>query len=535
MRPDDLSAHPPGSGVLAGAIAGFMATAAMLAFGLAANQSTIAETVADAVTRLTPLEVVEGMISTFGSGAKRLLFGSVLAGEIVVAAALGAVAERGRWGTAQLLAALAIMIGFVTMVALPAVGAGFLGSTSAAGTGSTLVSIAIVAAVFVATYPPIRRLLQPTGIYAAEEAAARRAFLRNGVIALAGLAVGVGGFRWLADRLAPPAVAPAPSIEAARTQAAIAAASGDFVQALATGIPGISPEITPNNQFYVVSKNAFRDPSVDERGWRLEITGLVNRPLTFTYEQIKSLPSATQYFTLQCISNEVGGDLIGNAHWRGVPLGDLLRKAGVKDGAVDVVLRAADDYADSIPIDKALAPGTMLVYEMNGEVLPKAHGYPLRLLVPDIYGMKNVKWITKIEVIDYDLKGFWQVRGWSDVATMFTTSRIDSPRNGSYLAAGRNYVGGIAVAGARGIRGVEVSTDSGRTWAPAVVKPALGPNAWVLWLYEWEMPADQAEPRRVRVRATDGTGALQPVEIRDTLPDGATGYHAVVVRPAQGG
>ena len=343
------------------------------------------------------------------------------------------------------------------------------------------------------------------------------------------LAFGVVGVRWVADRLTPGSSAGA-SAEAAETKAALAGTS-DLVAAMARGVPGLSPEVTPNDRFYIVSKNVIRDPSVDERSWRLEIAGLVERPMVMNYEQMKALPGASQYFTLQCISNEVGGSLIGNALWRGVSLADLLREAGAKAGAVDVVLRAADDYVDSIPLAKALEPATMLAYEMNGEVLPQAHGFPVRLLVPDIYGMKNVKWLTKIEVIEYDLKGYWQTRGWDDTARMHTTSRIDLPRGSSNLTAGENFVGGVALAGSRGIQRVEVSTDAGSTWSDATMKPGLGPDTWVLWLHRWELRPDDTE-RRIVVRATDGTGAFQSAEMRDTLPEGSSGYHAVTVRRA---
>jgi DMSO/TMAO reductase YedYZ molybdopterin-dependent catalytic subunit len=174
-------------------------------------------------------------------------------------------------------------------------------------------------------------------------------------------------------------------------------------------------EVTPTKDFYVVSKNAF-DPEVDAERWRLEITGLVESPLTLSYDEVKSLPAVEQYATLCCISNEVGGDLIGNALWRGVRLKDLFERAGLKPGVVDVALHASDGYTDSISLARAVQDGTLLVYEMNGEPLKPEHGYPLRLLVPGIYGMKNVKWITGLEAIDYDLKGFWQRRGWDDRA-----------------------------------------------------------------------------------------------------------------------
>jgi DMSO/TMAO reductase YedYZ molybdopterin-dependent catalytic subunit len=349
-------------------------------------------------------------------------------------------------------------------------------------------------------------------------------------VAIASIGLGISAFRWLVDWLTPAAVPSSPSIEASRTNEA-ALAAGSVEAALDAGVPGLSPEITPNEKFYVVSKNVLRDPTVNEGAWRLEISGLVSRPVSLSYAQIRRMPSAIQYFTLQCISNEVGGDLIGNAAWRGVWLADLLRDAGIGPGAVDVVFRAADDYSDSIPIAKAMETGTMLAYEMNGEMLPRAHGFPARLLAPDLYGMKNVKWVTRIEVLDYDFKGYWQTKGWTDVSTMNTTSRIDAPRNNSYLRPGPNYVGGVAVAGRRGVRRVEVSADGGHTWTQAVTKPALGPNAWVLWLHRWDIPEGTID-HRLLVRATDGNGEPQSAIGRETIPDGASGYHAITIRIA---
>src|SRR5262249_17507571 len=161
-------------------------------------------------------------------------------------------------------------------------------------------------------------------------------------------------------------------------------------------IDNLALEVTPASDFYVVSKNAF-DPSVQSRGWTFQVYGAVDSPLSLSFDELRSLPSVEEYATLCCISNEVGGDLIGNAKWRGVLLKDLLAGAGVREGVVDVGLRASDDYSDSIPLDRALAGGTLLAYEMNGEPLKPEHGYPLRLIVPGIYGMKNVKWIKSVE------------------------------------------------------------------------------------------------------------------------------------------
>ncbi|HKP11447.1 MAG TPA: molybdopterin-dependent oxidoreductase, partial [Blastocatellia bacterium] len=261
------------------------------------------------------------------------------------------------------------------------------------------------------------------------------------------------------------------------------------------------------------------DPEVDAGRWRLEIAGLVETPVTFTYEEIKALPSIEQYATLCCISNEVGGDLIGNALWRGVRLKDLLSRAGLKPGVVDIALRAGDGYTDSIALERATQDGTLLVYEMNGEPLTPEHGYPLRLLVPGIYGMKNVKWITRLEAIDYDLKGFWQRRGWDDRAEYKTMSRIDAP---AATVKGETEVAGVAFAGDRGISKVEVSTDGGATWEAAEIKSALSPFTWALWHKRWT--PRQAGKHRLVVRATDGRGNLQTPQYAPPEPSGSSGY-----------
>jgi DMSO/TMAO reductase YedYZ molybdopterin-dependent catalytic subunit len=289
-------------------------------------------------------------------------------------------------------------------------------------------------------------------------------------------------------------------------------------------IENLAVEVTPTGDFYQVSKNAF-DPQVDSRRWKLDITGLVENPVSFSYEDLKALPSVDGYATLACISNEVGGDLIGTALWRGVRLKDVLNQAVLKPGVVDIFLRASDDYTDSIPLDRAIADGTLLVYEMNGEPLTPEHGFPVRLIVPGIYGMKNVKWITRIEAIDFDFKGYWQRRGWDDRAEYKTMSRIDTP---DHAVRGEATIAGIAFAGDRGISRVEVSTDGGANWEPAEIKPSLSPISWVLWHKRWT-PA-QPGKHRVLVRATDGRGQLQTSQFATPAPSGSSGYHGVTVK-----
>lgn len=305
-----------------------------------------------------------------------------------------------------------------------------------------------------------------------------------------------------------------------------------FAQSLFDRIKGLPPEITPTGDFYVVSKNppGF-DPVVDAQRWRLEIAGLVGKPVSLTYDEIKALPPVQRPHTLECISNDVGGDLISNAMWRGVRFQDVLNKAGgVGAKAVQIAFSCADGYTESLPVAEALHPDTLLAYEMNGAPLSPKHGFPVRLLVPGHFGMKNPKWITKIEGVDYNFMGYWERSGWSQQAIVKTMSRITTPGGGHmmYKVGDDVGLGGVAYAGDRGIRAVDVSADDGKTWEPAQIKPPLGKYTWVLWAAVWK-PTTPGE-YTLRVRAQDGTGTLQTREEVGTLPDGASGYHRIRIR-----
>ncbi|MDQ3549147.1 MAG: molybdopterin-dependent oxidoreductase, partial [Chloroflexota bacterium] len=288
---------------------------------------------------------------------------------------------------------------------------------------------------------------------------------------------------------------------------------------------GMPLEITPTDEFYVVSKN-FQDPTVDSSDWTLEVGGMVDTPLTLSYSDLMMRESVEFVSTLECISNSVGGKYISTATWQGFPLVELLREAGMPDGIVDIELHAADGYIESVPLAEALAEDTMIVHMMNGEPLTDEHGAPARLIVPGIFGMKNVKWLTKVIAVNEDIKGFWQERGWSDPAPVVTMSKITTPRAGDDLSAGQPFkAGGVAFSGDRGIDRVEVSFDGGVTWRDAELSDPLSPLAWRLWAIEQTPTATGVQ--WVTVRATDGTGDVQTAEERDTLPDGATGYHQI--------
>lgn len=285
------------------------------------------------------------------------------------------------------------------------------------------------------------------------------------------------------------------------------------------------PATTPTESFYITTKN-FIDPVVDGSGWKLTFKGMVDNPYSITFDELKAMPAFDRVETLACISNPVGGDLIGNAVWKGVDFAELLRKAKPQAGVVDVICHASDGYADSFPIDVALNNECVLVYEMNGQPLTNKHGYPARLLVPNIYGMKNVKWITEVELADFDFKGYWESQGWDDVAIYNTLTRIDYPNKGN-IEAKPLYVTGISFAGNRGIRAVEVSTDGGKTWNEAQIQIVPSEFSWVLWTYPWD---PEPGSYTLQARATDGKGVVQTIKKAATYPNGATGYHTRTVK-----
>ncbi len=290
-------------------------------------------------------------------------------------------------------------------------------------------------------------------------------------------------------------------------------------------VPGTRPELTPTERFYRIDIN-LRPPEIDPARWRLRVDGLVDRPGSFTLEELRAMPSVSQVVTLECISNRVGGDLISTAVFTGVPVEALLARVGRRPEGRALFLESSDGYFESVVPEDVADARTLLVWAMNGEPLTAAHGFPLRIYVPNRYGMRQPKWITHLEVVDRTRPGYWEVRGWSHEAIVHTTAVIDTV--GTSMQIGRSPVlpvGGIAYAGARGIQKVEVQVDDG-PWVEAQLRaPSLGPLTWVEWRYEWPYVAGR---HRFRVRAYDGTGALQPIESRPPHPDGATGVHELV-------
>jgi DMSO/TMAO reductase YedYZ molybdopterin-dependent catalytic subunit len=291
-------------------------------------------------------------------------------------------------------------------------------------------------------------------------------------------------------------------------------------------ITGVTPRITANEDHYTVDTTLVK-PRVDAAAWKLEITGNVERPYTIGYDELLDLDAIEQVRTLECISNPIGGELISTAVWTGVRMKDLLDRASLKASSFKVVLTSVDGYSDSFSVAKAMEPDTFVAYLMNGTTLPQEHGYPVRVLVPNIYGMKNVKWLRQIKVETFDFKGYWQQQGWDDAAIINTNTRIDVPGRSVRWNGGEVTVAGIAFAGSRGIKQVELSFDEGKSWLAATLEAAPGPLTWVRWAARWTPPGPGT--RTVWARSTDAKGDIQTPVQRQPFPSGATGYDAIAL------
>lgn len=304
---------------------------------------------------------------------------------------------------------------------------------------------------------------------------------------------------------------------------------GVDVPAEATLSP-ITPFITPSNDFYRID-TALSFPRISLSSWRVDIGGMVDKPLTFSYDDLLARPQVERIVTLCCVSNEVGGEYISNASFQGVLLADLLKEAGVQSGAQQVFSTSLDGWTCGFPVAVALdGRDAMIAVGMNGAPLPLEHGFPARLVVPGLYGyVSATKWLRKIELTTWDAaEGFWVPRGWARDAPVKTQSRIDVPREGEHVAAAPTKIAGIAWAQHRGVERVEVRVDDG-PWQAARLGTDVTDDAWRQWVLDWD-----AKPGKhtIQVRATDKTGATQTADVAPPDPDGATGYHTRSVKVA---
>jgi DMSO/TMAO reductase YedYZ molybdopterin-dependent catalytic subunit len=315
-------------------------------------------------------------------------------------------------------------------------------------------------------------------------------------------------------------------VEQARRLLRLPVRRGDAPAGVSLGVRGVPPWRTPNEDFYIID-TAIGAPSISPEDWRLRIHGMVERELTITYQDLLDRQLTEEWVTLCCVSNEVGGDLIGNAWWSGVLVRGLLEEAGVKAGADAVKQTSRDGWTCGTPLAALTDPdrNAMLAFAMNGEPLPVRHGFPVRMVVPGLYGyVSATKWLVDLEVTSFDrFSAYWTERGWSEKGPVKTQSRIDVPRDGASVPAGTLRLGGSAWAQHTGIEMVEVQVDGG-PWQRAELGRVPGDDTWVQWATTVEVEAGE---HRVSVRATDRSGYTQTPVRTDVVPDGATGWHSV--------
>ena len=495
------------------AVAGLTAAAASLAVGelvsgFSRQLTSPVVSVGNHVIDASPPEVKEFAISAFGTNDKKALAIGIFV--LVALFGLGLGVAAGRRFVVG-----AAGIGLFGVVGLWAA----MGEVDApwwAGLPS-VIGAAIGIGVLAFLLVPVGDVTEPP------DAVHRRAFLigTGGVLAGVAITAAVGrrlqsGFSAVGSRLA--VVLPRPAIPVAN------------YEGLAT--KGITSFITPNRDFYRIDTN-FTVPQLRAEDWTLRITGMVDRELTFTYDEILAMPQEEHRITLACVSNRVGGDLIGNALWLGTPLLPLLGQAGIDPAADQVVGRAFDGFTTGFPVAN-LQDGrhALLAVGMNGEALPLEHGFPARVVVPGLYGyVSATKWLTEIELTTFaDFDQYWVRQTWAVDGTIHTQSRIDTPAGRRAIPPGRAAIGGVAWAQHRGIERVEVRVDDG-PWQDAELAPEDTIDTWRQWVLPWEAtPGEHV----LQVRATDGTGQVQTEDEQPPYPAGATGWHSRRVKVAEG-
>lgn len=507
-------------GVLAGLVGGLLLLALQAAARLLLGVSPPAELVGDRIAPLLTIDQFFGLFGLLGgyNGLKQsgILGGSIgqLAAGTAIAVAVALAARRSARRARRLLVILtAAFLLLAVAVLWPNLGTNYIGLAPGAARVLTLATMLVTFALLGVTIAVVLRVLgaqraaPPDDRPAGRPTVARRAVLIGGVAVVgAGLAAATG------------------TLGATLYRRAVFDYDG-----LRVGGPVIDP-VTPNEKFYTVTKNVV-DPRVDPGRWSFTVDGAVATPRTWDLATLRAMPQTTQETTLMCISNGVGDGLMSNAVWTGVPLVTLIDAAGASDRTVEVLLTAVDGYTDTFAISKAMDPTTLLAFGMNGVDLPTRHGFPARLVVPGLFGEKNLKWITRVELVTTDRKGFYETQGWGPSFEVPNRSKITSLTAGARVRRQDTTVlSGVALGGNRGVSRVEVSVDGGDTWRDAAITYPGTLLTWSLWSYDWR-PAT-AGPATLVVRMTDRAGGLQSSAERGVVPMGATGYHRVDVTVA---
>jgi DMSO/TMAO reductase YedYZ molybdopterin-dependent catalytic subunit len=506
------------------AIAGAVAVVCGLGAGSLASalagEPTPITSLANAVIDNAPRSVERWAIDTFGTNDKAVLAGCVIVVLLVAGAIVGAKARRRR-GVALVGAGVLALAGVaVTLAGRTGGVAGVMSVLVAAGFGY------VVLRSLLGLLDPFRKPARQTATGALD----RRRFIGLGSLAAAsGVAMQRVGSN----------IAGAEFDDASRTAAAAELRSNSATMANVPAIPkgadfaleGLTPYRVPTESFYRID-TAFAIPRVDSSAWKLTVGGMVENKRTYTYGDLLKRVSLRRDITLMCVSNEIGGDLVGNAFFEGVPLAELLEEAGIKPGAEQVFSASVDGWTCGFPITAATdGRDSMVALAMNGEPLTFKHGFPARLVIPGIYGyVSATKWLDTIDLLRWDdADGYWIPRGWSRLGPVKTASRIDVPRDRATVAAGPVAIAGVAWAQHRGIDRVEVQVDD-NDWQEAELAVDASIDTWRQWKLEWDAAAAGRGSHLISVRATDRDGELQPLGPAPVAPDGAEGYHIIRVK-----
>ena len=510
-----------------GALVGLVALGVGLAVGevvagLSRVLSSPIVSVGDRVIDRVPKSVKQWAIRTFGTSDKTVLVWSIAIVLAIAAVLVGGAVVRGRRD---------IGIGFAILFGLLGAWAAGVGrNTRFIGVFPSLIAAAVAGGVLMLGHrlsqPSVRTAaVTPRGpsksaaqsMTAAPVVDRRRFLMTTGGLALGAVALASIG-RSLQDRFDSALVRAGVRLPTPKEPLPAPPADPSLVT------EGLSPLITPISDFYRID-TALSFPRVSLTTWKLKVTGMVDKELSFTYDELLDRDLIERDITISCVSNEVGGDLVGNARWIGCRLDDLLAEAGIQSDADQIMGVSVDEFTAGFPVDTLDGRDSIVAFGMNGEALPVKNGFPARLIVPGIYGyVSATKWLSEIRLTRFDREeGYWIPRGWSALAPVKTQSRIDRP--GRKIAAGTAAIAGVAWAPTRGIDRVEVQIDDGE-WTMATLGPSLSDNSWRQWWLKWD-----ATPGKylLRCRATDGTGDTQVEERTDVAPNGATGWHTIRV------
>ncbi len=513
VQPDGRERRRWVAGALAGVASGVLSLGlAEMVAGFTAPSSAPLIALGDVVVDAVPPWLKDFAVQNFGTNDKQVLLGGALVIALLLSALAGILAVRGtQWGTW-----LVLLLGGVAALA-----AATRPDATALSVLPSLVGALVGMFILNWLAPQIRQALEAAPGSGAAELTRRRALQGLGGVLVGGVITGGLG-RALGGRLRG-----AQASRAAITLPAAADPAPALPAGVSVNVPGVAPFVTPTEDFYRID-TALITPLLRAEDWTLRIHGLVQQEITLTYADLLKSALVERHLTLMCVSNEVGGDLTGNARWLGLPIGPLLTRAGPTSAADMVLSKSSDGFTAGTPLD-VLTDGrdALLAIGMNGVPLPVEHGFPVRMVVPGLYGyVSATKWVVDLEVTRFDqAQGYWTPRGWSERGPVKTESRFDVPRDLDRVQSGTVVLAGIAWAQHRGIKGVEVRIGDG-AWQPATLGAEASVDTWRQWFYRWNATAGR---HRLQVRATDATGTVQTSTVAPPAPDGASGYHTIDV------